>query len=78
MFLIMDVILFFINLLLIHTQNVVLLVHFFTGLILMVISFIMGLIKTTASANSFLKVGFLHPYAFFTRRSYNFYYYFVL
>ncbi|KAK7843984.1 abc transporter a family member 1 [Quercus suber] len=35
--------------------NVVLLVHFFTGLILMVISFIMGLIKTTASANSFLK-----------------------
>ncbi|KAL6133968.1 hypothetical protein ACLB2K_066201 [Fragaria x ananassa] len=40
-----------------HTmaQNVVLLVHFFTGLILMVISFIMGLIKTTASANSFLK-----------------------
>ncbi|XP_059646285.1 ABC transporter A family member 1 isoform X5 [Cornus florida] len=36
-------------------QNVVLLVHFFTGLILMVISFIMGLIKTTASANSFLK-----------------------
>ncbi|KAK6289772.1 hypothetical protein POUND7_001313 [Theobroma cacao] len=40
-----------------HTmaQNVVLLIHFFTGLILMVISFIMGLIKTTASANSFLK-----------------------
>ncbi|KAG7961902.1 hypothetical protein I3843_09G039100 [Carya illinoinensis] len=40
-----------------HTmaQNVVLLVHFFTGLILMVISFIMGLIQTTASANSFLK-----------------------
>ncbi|PRQ44758.1 putative ABC transporter, P-loop containing nucleoside triphosphate hydrolase [Rosa chinensis] len=40
-----------------HTmaQNVVLLVHFFTGLILMVISFIMGLIKTTTSANSFLK-----------------------
>ncbi|CAB4317029.1 unnamed protein product [Prunus armeniaca] len=40
-----------------HTmaQNVVLLVHFFTGLILMVISFIMGLIKTTSSANSFLK-----------------------
>ncbi|KAM7505445.1 hypothetical protein LguiB_004349 [Lonicera macranthoides] len=36
-------------------QNVVLLVHFFTGLILMVISFIMGLIQTTASANSFLK-----------------------
>jgi ATP-binding cassette subfamily A (ABC1) protein 3 len=41
-----------------HTmaQNVVLLVHFFTGLILMVISFIMGLIASTASANSFLKV----------------------
>ncbi|KAK6945284.1 ABC transporter-like, ATP-binding domain [Dillenia turbinata] len=37
-----------------HT-NVVLLVHFFTGLILMLISFVMGLIKTTASANSFLK-----------------------
>ncbi|KAL6272895.1 hypothetical protein ACE6H2_023587 [Prunus campanulata] len=36
-------------------KNVVLLVHFFTGLILMVISFIMGLIKTTSSANSFLK-----------------------
>ncbi|KAJ4706360.1 ABC transporter A family member 1-like [Melia azedarach] len=40
-----------------HTmaQNVVLLVHFFTGLILMIISFIMGLMQTTASANSFLK-----------------------
>ncbi|OMO71381.1 ABC transporter-like protein, partial [Corchorus capsularis] len=40
-----------------HTmaQNVVLLIHFFTGLILMVISFIMGLIETTASANTFLK-----------------------
>ncbi|KAK1277195.1 ABC transporter A family member 1 [Acorus gramineus] len=40
-----------------HTvaQNVVLLVHFFTGLILMVISFIMGLIQATKSANSFLK-----------------------
>ncbi|KAF7819038.1 ABC transporter A family member 1 isoform X1 [Senna tora] len=40
-----------------HTmaQNVVLLVHFFTGLILMVISFIMGLIPSTMSANSFLK-----------------------
>ncbi|XP_024027117.1 ABC transporter A family member 1 [Morus notabilis] len=40
-----------------HTmaQNVVLLVNFFTGLILMIISLIMGLIKTTASANSFLK-----------------------
>ncbi|KAJ6921835.1 ABC transporter A family member 1 isoform X1, partial [Populus alba x Populus x berolinensis] len=36
-------------------QNVVLLVHFFTGLILMVISFIMGLIQTTASANNLLK-----------------------
>lgn len=40
-------------------QNVVLLVNFFTGLILMVLSFIMGLIETTASANSFLKVDFL-------------------
>ncbi|KAI9080732.1 hypothetical protein K1719_037245 [Acacia pycnantha] len=40
-----------------HTiaQNVVLLVHFFTGLVLMVISFIMGLIPSTTSANSFLK-----------------------
>ncbi|KAJ9184819.1 hypothetical protein P3X46_004507 [Hevea brasiliensis] len=40
-----------------HTmaQNVVLLVHFFTGLVLMVISFIMGLIETTRSANNFLK-----------------------
>jgi ABC-type multidrug transport system ATPase subunit len=40
-----------------HTvaQNVVLLVHFFSGLILMVISFIMGLIPSTISANSFLK-----------------------
>jgi hypothetical protein len=37
-------------------QNVVLLVHFFSGLILMVISFIMGLIPSTISANSFLKV----------------------
>ncbi|KAL2535052.1 ABC transporter A family member 1 [Abeliophyllum distichum] len=36
-------------------QNVVLLVHLFTGLILMVISFIMGLIKSTAHANSLLK-----------------------
>ncbi|KAF8403773.1 hypothetical protein HHK36_011878 [Tetracentron sinense] len=36
-------------------QNVVLLVHLFTGLILMVISFIMGLVQATASANSFLK-----------------------
>lgn len=36
-------------------QNVVLLVHLFTGLILMVISFIMGLIKSTAHANSVLK-----------------------
>ncbi|KAJ6332061.1 hypothetical protein OIU76_010445 [Salix suchowensis] len=36
-------------------QNVVLLVHFFTGLILMVISFIMGLMQTTASANNLLK-----------------------
>ncbi|KAA0056173.1 ABC transporter A family member 1 isoform X7 [Cucumis melo var. makuwa] len=40
-----------------HTvaQNVVLSVHFFTGLILMVISFIMGLIETMAKTNSFLK-----------------------
>ncbi|KAL1813550.1 hypothetical protein ACET3Z_023615 [Daucus carota] len=36
-------------------QNVVLLVHFFSGIILMVISFIMGVIPTTANANSFLK-----------------------
>ncbi|XP_031098016.1 ABC transporter A family member 1 [Ipomoea triloba] len=36
-------------------QNVVLLVHFFTGLILMVISFIMGLIESTAHLNSLLK-----------------------
>ncbi|CAH9079387.1 unnamed protein product [Cuscuta epithymum] len=39
-------------------QNVVLLVHFFTGLILMVISFIMGLIESTAHLNSLLKVFF--------------------
>ncbi|KAL3755279.1 hypothetical protein ACJRO7_002345 [Eucalyptus globulus] len=40
-----------------HTmaQNVVLLVHVFTGLILMIISFIMGLLPTTRSANDFLK-----------------------
>ncbi|RZC20522.1 ABC transporter A family member 1 isoform B [Glycine soja] len=40
-----------------HTmaQNVVLLIHFFSGLILMVISFIMGLMPSTMSANSFLK-----------------------
>ncbi|KAF4373360.1 hypothetical protein F8388_026191 [Cannabis sativa] len=40
-----------------HTmaQNVVLLINFFSGLILMVTSFIMGLIKSTVSANSFLK-----------------------
>lgn len=40
-----------------HTvaQNVVLLIHFFSGLILMVISFIMGVIETTASTNSHLK-----------------------
>ncbi|KAK3023523.1 hypothetical protein RJ639_044789 [Escallonia herrerae] len=44
-----------VTLLLWYPQNVVLLVHFFTGLILMVISFIMGLMQTTASANSFLK-----------------------
>ncbi|KAF4357258.1 hypothetical protein G4B88_012625, partial [Cannabis sativa] len=33
----------------------VLLINFFSGLILIVISFIMGLIKSTVSANSFLK-----------------------
>lgn len=40
-----------------HTmaQNVVLLVHFFSGLILMVISFIMGMMETTAHTNSVLK-----------------------
>ncbi|XP_027928069.1 ABC transporter A family member 1 isoform X2 [Vigna unguiculata] len=40
-----------------HTmaQNVVLLIHFFTGLILMVISFVMGLMPSTMSTNSFLK-----------------------
>ncbi|KAL6987169.1 Phospholipid-transporting ATPase abca1 [Sarracenia purpurea var. burkii] len=40
-----------------HTmaQNVVLLVHLFTGLILMVISFIMGMIDTLTNVNSFLK-----------------------
>ncbi|XP_022152229.1 ABC transporter A family member 1 isoform X2 [Momordica charantia] len=40
-----------------HTvaQNVVLSVHFFTGLILMVISFIMGLIEATAKTNSLFK-----------------------
>jgi ATP-binding cassette subfamily A (ABC1) protein 3 len=37
-------------------QNVILMVHFFSGLILMVISFVMGLIPATASANSYLKV----------------------
>ncbi|XP_074276823.1 ABC transporter A family member 1 isoform X2 [Silene latifolia] len=36
-------------------QNVILLVHFFTGLILMVISFIMDVVETTAAANSYLK-----------------------
>uniref|UniRef100_A0A1D1XQT2 ABC transporter A family member 1 n=1 Tax=Anthurium amnicola TaxID=1678845 RepID=A0A1D1XQT2_9ARAE len=36
-------------------QNVILLVHFLCGLILMVISFIMGLIQATRSANSVLK-----------------------
>lgn len=38
-------------------QNCVLLVHFFTGLIVMVISFIMGLLESTAQTNSLLKVG---------------------
>lgn len=43
-----------------HTvaQNVVLLVHFFSGLILMVISFVMGLIEGTKSINSVLKIFF--------------------
>ncbi|XP_051151534.1 ABC transporter A family member 1 isoform X2 [Andrographis paniculata] len=36
-------------------QNVVLLVHFFTGLILMVLSFVMGLMESTSQANSHLK-----------------------
>ncbi|KAG1338408.1 ABC transporter A family member 1 [Cocos nucifera] len=36
-------------------QNVILLVHFFSGLILMVISFLMGLIEATKEANSLLK-----------------------
>ncbi|KAM7263046.1 hypothetical protein ACFE04_000729 [Oxalis oulophora] len=40
-----------------HTvaQNVVLMVHFFTGLVLMVISFIMGIIDTTTNMNDILK-----------------------
>ncbi|CAA6654054.1 unnamed protein product [Spirodela intermedia] len=40
-----------------HTaaQNVILLVHFLSGLILMVISFIMGLIRATSEINSVLK-----------------------
>ncbi|ONK78401.1 uncharacterized protein A4U43_C02F18390 [Asparagus officinalis] len=40
-----------------HTvaQNVVLLVHFFGGVILMVISFLMGVIEATKSLNSMLK-----------------------
>ncbi|KAI3949646.1 hypothetical protein MKW92_026942 [Papaver armeniacum] len=36
-------------------QNVVLLVHFFTGLILMMVSFVMGIIESTKTANSILK-----------------------
>lgn len=36
-------------------QNVVLMVHFFTGLILMVLSFIMGLIESTTHVNTLLK-----------------------
>ncbi|PWA83115.1 ATP-binding cassette A1 [Artemisia annua] len=36
-------------------QNVVLLVHFFTGIVLMVISFIMGFIPATQDMNSVLK-----------------------
>ncbi|KAI4386530.1 hypothetical protein MLD38_004457 [Melastoma candidum] len=40
-----------------HTvaQNVVLLIHFLSGLILMIVSFIMGLIQSTASTNNILK-----------------------
>lgn len=40
-------------------QNVVLLVNVFAGLILMVISFIMGLIQSTESTNNLLKVSSL-------------------
>lgn len=47
---------------LLYLQNVVLLLHFFTGLVLMVISFIMGLIQTTESTNSVLKVGVLYTF----------------
>ncbi|KAJ4767254.1 ABC transporter A family member 1 [Rhynchospora pubera] len=36
-------------------QNAVLIVHFFSGLILMVISFIMGLVEATKGANAVLK-----------------------
>ncbi|XP_048497581.1 ABC transporter A family member 1 isoform X3 [Beta vulgaris subsp. vulgaris] len=36
-------------------QNVILLVHFFTGLVLMVISFVMGVMEPTATVNSYLK-----------------------
>ncbi|CDP14120.1 unnamed protein product [Coffea canephora] len=36
-------------------QNIVLLVQFFSGIILMVVSFIMGLMKSTERANSLLK-----------------------
>ncbi|XP_020590496.1 ABC transporter A family member 1 isoform X2 [Phalaenopsis equestris] len=36
-------------------QNIILLFHFLSGLILMVISFIMGLVNATKEANSFLK-----------------------
>ncbi|KAJ0262481.1 ABC transporter A family member 1 [Hirschfeldia incana] len=39
-------------------QNVILMVHFFSGLILMVISFVMGLIPATVNANSYLKTFF--------------------
>lgn len=36
-------------------QNIILLIHFFSGLILMAISFLMGFIKSTTHANSVLK-----------------------
>lgn len=38
-------------------QNVILLIQVFTGLILMVLSFIMGYINSTTHLNSVLKVG---------------------
>ncbi|KAF6155278.1 hypothetical protein GIB67_019804 [Kingdonia uniflora] len=46
--------------------NVILLLNLFTGLILMVISFIMGLFETTKSANLFLKFSFILAVKFAT------------